>query len=303
MSAIESNIEEKAFLDKYDITKYDRPSIATDIGIFTIMQEDGERDDYRKLPDKHLRLLMIKRNNMPFENHWALPGGFLRKGETVYEAARRELKEETGAEHSYLEMCDTFSEQDRDPRGWIISQAFMALINGEDTGIANSIKAGGDAKDAKWFNVSLETQSKDKKAIQQSVLCDTIYRLTLTGDETLTALVKEHKEYKDYHEMVHYQLIESNGLAFDHGKIITCIINKLRKKVETDGRIIFDLMPEYFTFTDVQSAFEIVLNKEMITPNFRRRMAAYVKETEKRVFNGGHRPSKLLKRNVSAFYE
>lgn len=295
--------EEKDFLEKYDITKYDRPSIATDIGIFTIMQDEDKREDYRKLPAKHLSLLMIKRKVMPFENNWALPGGFLRKGETVYEAARRELKEETGAEHSYLEMCDIFSEQDRDPRGWIISQAFMALINGEDTNITSNIQAGGDAKEAKWFNVSLEIKSKDKKMIKQSLICDTVYQLTLTGDETLTALVNEHKEYRDYHEMVYYKMIESKGLAFDHGKIITCIINKLRKKVETDGKIIFDLMPQYFTFTDVQSAFEIVLNKEMTAPNFRRRMAAYVQETEKRVMNGGHRPSKLLTRNVSAFYE
>lgn len=296
--------EEQVFLENYNINQYERPSVAADMAVFTIMQDEILPDNYRKLPEKKLKLLLIKRGTSPYKDMWALPGGFLKKGETIYETARRELKEETGTDKAYLEMCSVFSEQGRDPRGWIISQAFMALINGDIYGNNKEfVQAGSDAKEAEWFEVNLMKKSEKKHEENGKLVCDITYELTLTKDIVISAVIEEHKIYKDYHEIVEYHIVRSDGLAFDHAKIITCILNKLRKKVELDAKIVFDLMPEFFTLTDLQKVFEIILDKELLKPNFRRKIAGYVEETEQTMMNGGHRPSKLFRRNIHAFYE
>ena len=131
----------------------------------------------------------------------------------------------------------------------------------------------------------------------------TTYELNLKGKEKITAVIQEKRLYKNYHKEIEYSIIKSDALAFDHSKILTCILNKLRQKLEFDLRTAFDLMPTYFTLTDLQEVFEIILNKELVKPNFRRKIADYVVETDKTVMNGGHRPSKLFMRNMDLFYK
>jgi 8-oxo-dGTP diphosphatase len=71
-------------------------------------------------------VVLIKRKNEPFEGRWALPGGFVDIGETVEEAAIREMKEETGLEVEIVRLVGVYSEPDRDPRGHTVSVAFLA---------------------------------------------------------------------------------------------------------------------------------------------------------------------------------
>lgn len=294
-----SNLNE--FLASYNIEDYERPSVATDIAVFTVMPETAEID-YRKLPQKKLRLLLVRRGEEPFKGLWALPGGFVRKGETVYQAAKRELYEETGTQQAHLEMCGTFDEQGRDPRGWIISQAFMALVNSDDQELMKNIHAGGDADETEWFDISLDVIDEKHERIKDDITNTLVYRLSLNGKENLTAIVEEEKLYKCYHEELKYNIVESNGLGFDHAKIIVCMLNKLKQNIQFDIRTAFDLMPTYFTLTDLQNVFEIILNKELLKPNFRRKIADCVIETDKIAMTGGHRPSKLFKRNMDLFY-
>lgn len=295
-----SNLSEN-FLSEYDINQYDRPSVAADIAVFTVMSGDTNHE-YRKLPQKKLKLLLVRRAEEPFKNLWALPGGFLRKGETIYQAAKRELKEETGTERAHLEMCCTFSEQNRDPRGWIISQAFMALMNSEDHNLMNNLHAGGDADEVAWFDVMLKKLSENRERHDDDINSKIVYELILSGIAELTATIEESKIYKDYHENISYCILNSDGLAFDHAKIITCILNKVRQNIQIDTRIAFDLMPTYFSLTDLQSVFEVILDKKLLKPNFRRKISEYVEETDNIVVDGGHRPSKLFRRNMNAFY-
>lgn len=297
---------EKEFLAEYDINQYDRPSIAADIVVFSIGKK--VKGSYRRLPSKTLRLLMIQRGGQPFQGAWALPGGFMKKGETLQETARRELKEETGTDKAYFEFCGAFSDKGRDPRGWIVSQAFIAVLNEDD--IANGhFEASGDASETKWFDLTVRKLSEKKQKQDNAVICDNDYELILEDSsesenqsDTLRAVVREQIEYCDYHELVTYDIIESQGIAFDHAKIIISVFGKLQRMLDSDVRIVFDFMPEYFTLTDLQEAVELISGQELIKPNFRRKIAAYVIETDRLIQNGGHRPAKAFVRNLERFY-
>lgn len=99
----------------------------TDIVLFTITSTE-KSGTKKSLPIRHLKVMLIKRKKWPFEGKWALPGGFTRESETVQNCARRELSEETGVSDVHLEYFNVYSSLDRDPRGWMISHAFFALV-------------------------------------------------------------------------------------------------------------------------------------------------------------------------------
>ena len=99
------------------------------------------------LDDEDLKVLLIRRDLPPFEDKWALPGGFVRLDETLDEAARRELQEETSLERVFLEQLYTFGGIDRDPRERVITVAYYALVRLSD----HRVQAATDARDAVWF--------------------------------------------------------------------------------------------------------------------------------------------------------
>jgi 8-oxo-dGTP diphosphatase len=97
-----------------------------------------------------IRVLLINRAYAPYKNFWALPGGFVIENETLEEAARRELFEETSVKDLFIEQLFTFGELERDPRGHVISVAYFALVNLEK----HPPSASTDASDAKWYKLS-----------------------------------------------------------------------------------------------------------------------------------------------------
>ena len=101
------------------------------------------------LDDEDLKVLLIQRDQEPFAGRWALPGGFVRLDETVDQAARRELQEETGLEKVFLEQLYTFSDLERDPRERVVTVAYYALVRLS----AHQVKAATDARNAAWFAV------------------------------------------------------------------------------------------------------------------------------------------------------
>jgi len=101
-----------------------------------------------KEPDRNISVLLIKRKNDPYKNHWACPGGFLDvdTDKTLLDCANRELQEETGIPSNILrlEQCGTVGDIHRDERGRVISVAFTDVI--DYIRIERYLKAGDDAK-------------------------------------------------------------------------------------------------------------------------------------------------------------
>ena len=109
--------EEKEFLEQYDVSQFERPSVTADIVIFTLDSADN------------LNILLIKRGGFPYKDCWAIPGGFLEAGkESIDETAARELKTETNIDNVYLKQLYTFGDLGRDPRTTVISVAYTALV-------------------------------------------------------------------------------------------------------------------------------------------------------------------------------
>jgi 8-oxo-dGTP diphosphatase len=91
------------------------------------------------------RVLLVRRKNEPFKGWHALPGGFVRIGETVEEACRRELMEETAMEAGRLELLGVYSDPNRDPRGHTCSVTYVARV------ATATPRPGDDAEAAEWM--------------------------------------------------------------------------------------------------------------------------------------------------------
>src|ERR1700733_9905090 len=109
-------------------------NLAVDIAVLTV------REDL-------LHVLVIERGNAPYRGQPALPGGFLRAGEDLREAAERELTEETGLDGAalHLEQLAAYGAPDRDPRGRVVSVAYLAIAPDLPIPVA-----GSDARAAAW---------------------------------------------------------------------------------------------------------------------------------------------------------
>jgi 8-oxo-dGTP diphosphatase len=104
------------------------PALATDCVVF----------------DANGRVLLIRRKFPPFKGRYALPGGFIEIGETVEDACRRELLEETGVKASRLHLVGVYSDPKRDPRGHTCAIVFATRVRGAKA------EAGDDAATAEW---------------------------------------------------------------------------------------------------------------------------------------------------------
>ena len=217
----------------------ERVSVSVDVVIFSLREDD-------------LKVLLVRRAAPPYKGKWAIPGGFVQADESLDEAARRELAEETGVHGVYLEQLYTFGEPQRDPRGRVITVAYFALV-ADDV----ALRAGDDAAEAGWHSV--------------------------------------------------YALPE---LAFDHAEILKYALQRLRYKLEYTS-VGFELLPNEFTLSELQTAYETVLGlkevrKKLDKRNFRRRIleAGILAETSKyREGEGQGRPARLYRYKKNAVTE
>lgn len=107
---------EQAFLERYDPSHFEHPSLAVDVVVLTVRQ--GE-----------LRVALVRRDEHPDKGKWALPGGFVDMQESLDAAAARVLATKAGQRSVFLEQLYTFGEPGRDPRTRVVSVAYYALVN------------------------------------------------------------------------------------------------------------------------------------------------------------------------------
>ncbi len=200
------------FLEAYDPSKYESPSVTADVMVFKYA------GDLTSVYDK-LSILMVKRRNHPSIGLWALPGGFCEMREDICESARRELEEETGLKNIPIEQVYTWGEAWRDPRDRIITTAFIALV---DETVHEPV-AGDDAAEAEWFDISFSKVKEEivnecgrervKSTYSIVLSCELVQEkcaATVVVTENASGLLKETR----------YEVTESINIAFDHARFI-----------------------------------------------------------------------------------
>ena len=264
---------EDEFLKNYNPMDYPNFAVSTDILVFGISSVDDV--NYKKLDEKKMSVLLVKRDSYPFKNKWCLPGGFVKVDEELENAPKRILKNETGLDNIYLEQLYTFGSVHRDPRMRVISSSYMALID-KDT-----INSRLD-DNTSWFDIIKIIEKDDIVTIY---LSDNI-------DEIKFSIRKELRELTT--DRYSFYITENKFLAFDNPLVILSGLERLKNKIEyTD--IVFNMMPEYFTLGELQKVYEVILGKKLLDPAFRRIIANKVEETDKYKTGEGHRPSRMYK--------
>ena len=191
MALLDKNgLTEEEFLAAYRPGDYPRPSVTADMAVFRERSHGME-------------LLLIRRGGHPFLGKWALPGGFSEPGETVDEAAARELREETNLMGLSLTPVGFFSQPGRDKRTWTMSEGFAAILH-ED---APEPQAGDDARETGWFPVDSRWE-------------EGVLTLTFAGQERFEAKLIRDGAYA-------FSILDTGGLAFDHAHIIARAMERM----------------------------------------------------------------------------
>lgn len=292
-------LTEEEFLARYNPGNYERPSVTVDNLVFTI--EDTISEDVRKLDKKELKILLIRRKDHPYLGQWALPGGFVDKYESLDYAAYRELREETNLDNIYMEQLATFGDnieegKQRDPRTWVISTAYMALIPNENLNLI----AGDDAQDIAWFTVKKGDEVETEDGAEVNLILENTER-----NAVINYKITEKHSYRGITKIKEpsYKLEKNStdSIAFDHYKMIDMAIDRLRNKIEYTS-IAFNLVNEYFTIAEIQSVFELILNRKFHRMEFTRKIKNMIVETDMLNSEKGHRPAKYYKYNKNWEY-
>lgn len=249
-----AGLTEKEFLEQYKPSDYERPSVTVDMLILCMS---------RYLDN--LKVLLIQRKNHPYINCWALAGGFVEIDESTYEAALRELKEETGLEcNTYLEQLYTMSKPDRDPRMRVIDVAYITLMQEQ------YVAAGDDAKKALWFDIKLTDDTLELSNTDENILIK--YKLKKTRFKNGVV------------ETIGYTMeaLTQDRLAFDHNEIILEGLLRLKNKVRYSD-IAFNLLPLEFTLPDLKKVYEVILGKELYKTNFRTSVESKVESIDHKI--------------------
>lgn len=266
---------EEEFLKDYDSSVFEKLSVTVDILVLSVSSEGVS--NYRKTDKKKMSILLVKRDKYPFKDKWCLPGGFLGINEELDDAPVRILKNETNVDDIYLEQLYTFGNVKRDPRMRVVSTSYMALI--DKNRLNNKL-----SNNASWFDVVNINENNNVVNI-----------ILNNGFETITFSVRKKliKKTTDRYKFIEE---ENYKIAFDHTLVILAGLERLRNKIEyTD--VVFNMMPELFTLGELQQVYEVILNKKLLDPAFRRIIADKVVKTEKLKTGQGHRPSYLFRYN------
>lgn len=164
-----------------------------------------------------LKVLLIERNEPPYENWWALPGNLVDNNENLDDAAQRILQEVSGFKNVFMEQYYTFGDVGRHPQGRVASIAYYAILR---------------------LNPHLKKPEIKSKYFKKAEWCP---------------------------------VDQLPDLGFDHLQIIQKGLEKVKRRIKYLP-IAFELLPEKFTLTQVQSLYEVIWDKKMDKRNFRKKI-------------------------------
>lgn len=193
--------------------KYRTPDgVPADIVMFTLTKR--ERKTFTKtLPIRELKVMLIRRRSWPCAGMWALPGGFCRESESIYDAAKRELKEETGVDGGHLEYLGVYSAPGRDPRGWIISHAFYALV---EEWMLEHRQAADDAEEVGLFTVGEALEKLELAFDHRVIIMDAYHKIQMQMLQTTIArqFLPEHFTLSELYQVIQTVVPEFNEPNF-----------------------------------------------------------------------------------------
>ncbi len=274
---------DKQFLELYSDSEYEKPSVTVDAVIFRL--KDFNSNNYRKLPEKSLQVFLMNRNYPPYKNFRSIIGTFIDLKYDLETSMKLCVKNKVGAEKFYYEQLYTFGEKQRDPRTRVLSVSYMLLLNQNE-----NLNNGG------WFNINYKEENSSVTENEDGYIFSKDIILTLFNENehlenklTLTITRKNNETYKKI-EIIYSQL------AFDHINIIYHALDRLKNKLEyTD--IIFGLLNDKFTLTELKNSYEVILGEKLLDANFRRKTSHLVLPLNEFTKEAGHRPSQLFKAN------
>ena len=213
-------------ISNYPQKTYEHPVVAVDVVVFTLIKNE-------------LNVLLLELSEEPFSGIWALPGGLVTNNETLEESAHRHLATKASIKNAYIEQLYTFGNPKRDPKGWVVSVAYMAL---------------------------LPEQIEDLKTIER------------------------------YKSIAWHPVKSLPSLAYDHPEIIKMGVKRLQGKLSYTN-IVYTLLPEEFTLTELQEVYESILGHELDKRNFRKKIDSLdlVIKLDKKTKGGAHRPASLYR--------
>jgi 8-oxo-dGTP diphosphatase len=236
-------VTDEEFLAGYDPLTY--PPVAVTVDVVALTIRDGA-----------LHALLIQRGEPPFEDRWALPGGFVRPREDLPTSAARELAEEADLRRVHLEQLGTYGAPDRDPRMRVVSVAYLAFAPD-----LPDAAAGTDAREAAWVPVGALG------------LPDAAH----TADDT--------------DRRVRQRPGTTRRLAFDHARIIADGLERARSKLEYSP-LATRFVGEEFTIAELRAVYETVWGDQLHAGNFHRKVLSvpgFVESTGVTTERGGPR--------------
>ena len=212
------------------------------IDVVVLTTANKENTDERKVPQRGIQILLVKRENEPFDGCWVLPGGFVDYDKPLDDCVRDKLEQKTGLRDTYFEQLYTYgNDVYRDPRDRVITVAYTALLNKDE------VDQGKLNNNTAWFWIDI---NRDSDGLVESV------------EFTQVDKYGSGEKVRD--------------LGFDHSKIIIDSLNRISNKaMYTD--ILFNALPKRFTVKELEYTFEAFIGKSI--PGFRRIISGRIAET------------------------
>lgn len=280
---MELSKEDKDFLELYSDSIYEKPSVTVDAVILRLV--DKKIDNYRKLSEKKLQVYLMERKYPPFKDKFAVVGTFIDLNNELSKTMKMCVVNKIGLEDYYYEQLFTFGEKQRDPRTRVLSVSYLLLTN-----------QNVNLKNGAWFDIDLVEKECKVEETDRGYKVQKEISITLSNDNLKLENELTQVTSKENLSLTNEVIVKNSSIAFDHIKIIYYALNRLKNKLEyTD--IIFSLLQDKFTLTELKNSYEVILRQKLLDANFRRKISGLVMPTDEYVGDKGHRPSRLFKAN------